>query len=90
MSKVEFAKRIGCSRAYVWEIERNGRKPGRALAVRIEALTGIPVSSWDSDVRVPDAVDGGSAVQTSGSDGQREDGAPAGAADACRAAGMPP
>lgn len=48
-TKVALAKALGITRAYVWAIERNGRKPGRALAVRIERLTEgeIKVEDWD-------------------------------------------
>jgi DNA-binding XRE family transcriptional regulator len=49
-TKVELARQLGITRAWTWEIECNGQKPGRALALAIERLThgAIRVEDWDN------------------------------------------
>lgn len=53
ISQVELSRRLGICRAYVWEIERGARSPGRRLAIAIEDLTSdwargkIAVRDWD-------------------------------------------
>ena len=47
ITRVALAKQLGCSRSYLWSLERGARLPGRRLALAIESLTGIEVSAWD-------------------------------------------
>lgn len=45
----EVAKMLGVTRPQVSHLQTGARKPSLALATRIQALTGIPVTSWHDD-----------------------------------------
>ena len=42
------AKSLGISEAYVSYFKQNQRAPGRDLAIKLQELTGIPVTAWQS------------------------------------------
>lgn len=46
-TRKDVAEKLEISKSYVDLMCRGERTPGRALAVKIEKLTGIPVESWD-------------------------------------------
>lgn len=45
-TKTEVAGMLGVTVQYVSMLTNRHCTPGRALAVKIEALTGVPVASW--------------------------------------------
>lgn len=47
-NQVKAAKELGISPALTSYLKTNGRAPGRALAIRIQEATGIPVTAWAS------------------------------------------
>jgi len=47
-NQVKAAKALGISPALTSYLKSNGRAPGRALAIRIQEATGIPVTAWTS------------------------------------------
>lgn len=54
------AERLGCSQSYVNQLKNRRKRPGRLMTVKIERITGIPVSSWDPDAltdHVPAAIE---------------------------------
>ena len=44
--QAEVASRLGCSQTAVSQLERGVILPSLSRAIRIEKLTGIPVSAW--------------------------------------------
>lgn len=46
LSTEDVAKLFECSRTYVSMMKSGAATPGLALAVRIEAVTGIPCGEW--------------------------------------------
>lgn len=57
LKQYELARLIGVTDSYLSQLLSGRRKPGRDIAIRIEAQTGIPVQSW-SDIALSDLSDG--------------------------------
>lgn len=47
ISQADLARNLSCSRSQVNRIAKGLRKPGRALALRIQQIYGIQVAAWD-------------------------------------------
>jgi transcriptional regulator with XRE-family HTH domain len=66
---------VGCDASYIAYIEKGERTPTLAVAVKLEALTGIPAKSWVPDETKSSSESGEHAATDPAAEGEKREAA---------------